>query len=334
MDPTVVEAIPAVIGFIGNALGKGGREEVKPEQVPSVSEEMQPSYEAFAKMLEGFLTGGQDVLKPEVPWSEADYGPTDIGEAGQRALGEIEGGAAKPVYGYLPEEEKAGGYLSYMLGPEYGAAAREKARTADEAAYNLASRLLKQQSSDIRGQYARGGQLYSSAPIEAQTRAAESMGTALAERSANRAAALEQALLGLQAGAAPTLAAIGGQRTQRGLAEARLGLEGIRDRLKTGELQSQLRQEVARRRILERARQERMPFDRLQMLASIFGALRPGESYWPMTEPSGFNQALGASSDFLPGVWDALSKIFGWGDGNNDSRERDMFPDIPGEQRF
>jgi len=301
----VAELFPTILGILGGGKG-GGRQEVKPEQLPAYPEVIEPSMELFGELLEEFLSNPDVLTGTTTPIEEMDFGPTDIGEAGQAALAELRG--FKPTYDVFPEEALGTQWITDLLGGKTGTAARAALGDIEKSAYTLGEQMLRGSEARTRAKYAKAGQLYGGAPIAETAQAAKEMGTELATGAAGRRSALEQGLLGLQAQAIPQLTGIAGQRGERGLETARTRLSALREELATGGLQAQLRQEIARRRMLEQQRREETPLTRLQTLAAILQGFRPGESYLPMTEPSSTAQALSSLSKVLPGIWEAVDE--------------------------
>jgi hypothetical protein len=300
-----------VTGWLSSIFGDGKDDEpqdVTPEQMPAYTDEFAPVADLLGQILLGVL-GDENFLTGEALPEGFEFGAEDIGPAGQEGLERLRG--HKMGYDWLPEESLAYKYGQDVLGG--GMRERGLGRLADieEKQFALGEKAIGKGIERIRGKYAGGGQMYSAAPMAEGARVAGDVGQALAESGARRGLEYEKFATGEERAAAGGMVGLGAQRGDRGIRRYLAEMSPIRELIKTGALQSTLKNLVQSRKMGEHYRAAGQPLDRLSRVAQILsGAGRPGQGYWPMQEPSELSRSLEAGGGF----YEMLMRLFG-GDG-------------------
>jgi len=287
-------------------MGYFKSKKIEPEQMPAFSPEFQEAASTFGKMLNEYLQGlpeGLDTYLGE-GW---DYGPSEIGPAGIEALGRLRTLSTRGTA--RPEETRAADYLGRLL----SGASREEGQKAlakyGETGKALAEALLRGQESRIGGKFARAGSTYGAGATAEKAKAAENIGTALANTMAEAGMRESQFARGQELAGAPMLAAIGRQIGQRGTQNFAAELGRTRQLLQTGELQSELQSELARRRTAEKVRSIEYPGRLLALLSQALGGGRAGEAVSPQYAPSGFSQDIGGIGALVDMIFKAFPNI-------------------------
>jgi hypothetical protein len=301
-------AITAGAGLLGSRKGGSDRQEVTPQQQPSIPPELQDALSKFGEMLSGYMT--PENLKSSMPAPEdIDFGPSSLGAEGEDAMARLKAGG-KPIYDTTSEEASAASYLGDLLSGKSSDMMRGKLGDYESAAQATADRQMRQQTEAVRGKYAGSG-LYSSAPMAESANVAGALAESLAQGKAERGLGLEQFLQNIGLQAAPMMANIGEARGQRAIQAGQLNQSSIEALLDALGLNANLATNVAGKRYGESVRQSELPYDRLSTFANILGGFNAGESYWPQTEPSEFAQTLSGFSNAWPSIWEAYEDYRG-----------------------